>query len=92
MEINFFSLFLLFQSVPHFSACVMFEMRNIDNVPHIEIFLKNSSPEAVPLHIPRCGVPCSLADFYELYRDVLPTESFEKECAVESSAGQSGTY
>ncbi len=71
----------------------MFEMRNIDNVPHIDIFLKNSTSAAVPLHIPHCEVPCPLEDFYVLYSDVLPTQPFEIECAVnENRAGQNGMY
>lgn len=61
----------------------MFEMRNIDDVPHIEIFIKNSSSStAIPIDIPNCGLSCPLAKFYVLYKDVLPTESFEDECIV----------
>lgn len=73
------------------STCVMFEMRNIDDVPHIEIFIKNSSsPTATPLHIPNCGLSCPLADFYVLYKDVLPTESFEDECIVSEHSADAG--
>lgn len=60
-------------------------MRKIDDVPHIEIFLKNSSTSAIPLHIPNCGLSCPLADLFLLYKDFLPTESFENECNVEKS-------
>lgn len=57
-------------------------MRNVDNVPHIEIFFKNSTSAVVPLPIPNCGLSCPLDDLYVLYKDVLPTESFEDECIV----------
>lgn len=70
-------------------------MRNIFGVPHIEIFLKNSS-EAVPFHIPNCGLSCPLVNFYELYNNVLPTKSFEDECYVKNSkhsnANKNGEY
>lgn len=68
----------------------MFEMRNINDVPHIEILIKNPTTPAMPLHIPNCGLLCPLADFYVLYNDVLPTESFDDECVVKISK-DSGT-
>lgn len=74
----------LLETLPPFSTCIMFEMRNIKDVPHIEIFLKNSSQPAVPLHIPQCGVSCPLADLYNIYKDVLPTKTFEEECIAKT--------
>ncbi|XP_037029689.1 prostatic acid phosphatase-like [Bradysia coprophila] len=85
----------ILETVPNVSTCVLFEMRNINNVPHIEIFWKDASAAAVPLRIPNCGLSCPLADFYVLYKNVLPTKSFEEECMVpeneRSNAGKNAS-
>lgn len=78
--------------MPTFSTCIMFEMRNVNNVPHIEIFLKNPSTPAVPLHIPKCGVSCPLHNFFVLYKDVLPTKSFQDECNRSSAHNNGKNY
>lgn len=85
-----------FQSLPPYSTSILFEMRNVDDVPHIEIFFKNSTSAAVPLHIPNCGLSCPLEDLYVLYKDVLPSKSFDDECIVQenkrSSADENGKH
>lgn len=35
-----------------------------------------------PLNIPGCGSKCPLATLYQLYRDVLPTQSFDDACKL----------
>lgn len=34
------------------------------------------------LHIPGCGTKCPLASLYQLYEDILPTQSFDEECQL----------
>lgn len=34
------------------------------------------------LHLPNCGTKCPLHKLYDLYKDILPSESFEIECAL----------
>lgn len=34
------------------------------------------------LQIPGCGVKCPLAKLYQLYKDILPTQSFDDECKL----------
>lgn len=38
--------------------------------------------ETTVLEIPGCGCKCTLEDLYDLYSDILPTKSFEEECAL----------
>lgn len=71
-------------------------MRIINDVPHVEIFLKNAKADVVQLRIPHCGLSCPLGDFRVLYKSILPTKSFEEECMVKeskrSSADKHGKY
>lgn len=61
-----------------------FELYKSSNgIPYVQIFYRNSSVTSVlPLEIPKCGTKCSLTDLYELYKDSLPMQSFEKECEL----------
>lgn len=34
------------------------------------------------MEIPNCGTKCPLYRMYELYDDVLPKQSYEKECQL----------
>lgn len=53
---------------------------------YIEISYKKSSTEdAVVLEIPDCGSKCSLKRFSYLYRDILPTESYESMCRLNTT-------
>ncbi|KAJ6639919.1 Prostatic acid phosphatase [Pseudolycoriella hygida] len=72
----------LLQVYPPVATCIIFEMRNIQNVPHVEMFIKNSTT-AIPLQIPNCGLSCPLDKLYILYENILPAKSFEDECNVE---------
>lgn len=49
----------------------------------MQLFFKNSTATKLPaLDVPGCGKKCSIEKLYELYKDILPTQSFEKECAL----------
>lgn len=41
-----------------------------------------------PLFIPNCGVRCPLDKFSEIYRDIIPTEKFDKECANSADSSE----
>ncbi|XP_055697004.1 prostatic acid phosphatase isoform X2 [Phlebotomus papatasi] len=66
---------------PPFAACVMLEMRLIDDKPYISVFYKNTTAEPQPMNIPRCGRSCPLDKMFDLYRDVLPVD-WEAECKL----------
>lgn len=64
---------------------MLFELYKVDEVPYVQIFYKNSTAADVTpieMEIPSCGKKCPLEKMYEIYRDILPTESFEQECAL----------
>ena len=54
-----------------------------DDTHYVQLFYKNSTATDIPaLEIPNCGQKCALEKLYELYRDIIPTQSFEKECEL----------
>lgn len=68
---------------PPYRACIMIELRLINDVPYIQIFYKNTTNENPPaMHIPNCGQLCPLENMYKLYEDVLPTNDFVTECRI----------
>ncbi|XP_055307972.1 prostatic acid phosphatase-like [Sitodiplosis mosellana] len=79
--LNTLGLFKLHQ--PPYASCIFFELYKSNGNPYVQIFYMNSAElEHIwnhPLEIPNCGTKCSLTDLYELYHDVLPTQSFEEE-------------
>lgn len=68
---------------PPLTSCLLFELYKKDESHYVQIFFKNSTATNLPaLDIPGCGTKCSTEKIYELYKDILPTQSFEKECAL----------
>lgn len=68
---------------PPYASCVFFELYEAES-PYLQIFYKNSTRinNISPLDIPNCGTKCSLANLYKLYEEVLPTQSYDKECEL----------
>lgn len=71
---------------PQYSSCILFELKAAaadDKHPYVQIFYKNSTAADIPaLEISGCGKSCPLEKMYEIYHDILPSESFEKECVL----------
>lgn len=63
---------------PPFAACVMLELRLLNDVPYVSVVYKNET-EPVILTIPGCGVTCPLQKMFKLYADVLP-KNWDAEC------------
>lgn len=79
----FVSLFSLQLHSPPYLACIMFELRKLNNDYNLQIFYRNTSAEALtPLNIPNCGTSCPLSKMFALYTDVLPDGDFETECRL----------
>lgn len=68
---------------PPYASCIFFELHKENELPFVQVFYRNSTEiDVSPLEIPNCGTECPLSRFYELYRDILPTQSFDRECAL----------
>lgn len=66
-----------------YESCLFFELYQSDSSPYLQFFYKKSNEPNIPaLNIPKCGAKCPLEKFIELYRNVLPTQSFEEECEL----------
>lgn len=80
------SFFPCFQDeLPSFSSCLLFELYQTANKnPYVQFFYKNSTEMNDPLllGIPKCGQKCTLKKLYNLYSNILPTRSFDEECAL----------
>lgn len=63
---------------------MFFELYKSDEIPYVQIYYRNTTKmtNLPPLEIPGCGTKCPLTDLYNLYSDVLPTQSFEEECVL----------
>lgn len=89
---NFSSfVFFWFQPVhiPPFAACLFFELHRIKGKYYIELFYKRErgeDPTRIP--IPKCGKrksdPCAFDKFARLYKDIIPSDDYELECALSS--------
>lgn len=80
-----FDQFLWFQlHVPPYSSCLQFELYKGNTNPYLQLFYRKSSKDNSPqsLSIPGCGEKCPLSKWYQLFKDILPTGSFEEECRL----------
>lgn len=64
-----------------YSSCILFELYKQNDSHYVQIFYKNPE-EATLLEFPGCGPKCPLKNLYELYKDILPTQPFDEECAL----------
>lgn len=67
-----------------YTACIFFELYRNETDYYFQVFYRNTTAINVSaLEIPnaKCGTKCSLYQWYDVYKDILPTKSFEKECA-----------
>ncbi|XP_031636524.1 uncharacterized protein LOC116349297 [Contarinia nasturtii] len=70
---------------PTYAGCLFFELYKVKSEwdHYVQIYYKNSiDTEITALHIPKCGIKCPLDKLYALYDDILPTQSFTKECKL----------
>lgn len=50
---------------------------------HVKLLYKNpKQANVLPLTFPDCDEKCPLDKLFKLYNDILPTQSFEEECAL----------
>lgn len=78
---------------PPYASCLLFELyKSTSGIPYIQLFYKKSPNNAyiVPLSFPGCGIQCPLANLYQVYEEILPTKSFEEECALREGETLSG--
>lgn len=69
--------------MPPYVSCIFFELHKTDIDNYVQVFYRNSTESDVPaLNIPNCGNKCPLDMWFELYQNILPTQSFEKECEL----------
>lgn len=84
----FFYVFFFQPHMPVYSSCLLFELYKSNNSTekYLQLFYRNSTDTAnapVPLEIPNCGTSkCPLNKWYELYRDILPTKTYDEECRL----------
>lgn len=51
----------------------------------MQFFYKNSTDEYLaPLNIPSCGTKCPIEKFYEIFKDLIPTGSYDEECQLKA--------
>lgn len=88
----------LFDAVhaPPYASAVLFELRRVDGRPYVQVFYRRgwatteveNRNEAELLAVPMCGTLCPLDRLLKMYAHVLPTGTFEEECAAVGSTGQ----
>lgn len=71
-------------SVPPYTSCLLFELYQGNGYPYLQLFyrkyLKDNDPSPIP--IPGCETHCPLSNWYQIYKDILPTQSIEEECRL----------
>ena len=69
--------------MPPYASSLHFELyKTAENEHYIQIFYRRFEEEAlVPLNLPRCGLKCSIEQFYEKYNDIIPND-FSSECKL----------
>lgn len=76
--------------MPPYSSCLMFELHSFNGTFYVELYYKQERGDdkvpLQPLFIPNCGQRCPLNQFYEIYRDIIPTDDFDTECRMPSTS------
>lgn len=76
--------------MPPYSSALMFELHQINETFHVELYYKQDRGEdkvpLEPLFFPNCGQKCPLHQLYEIYRDIIPIEDFDTECRLSSAS------
>lgn len=69
--------------MPPYAASLHFELyKTDDNENYIQLFYRRFEEEELsPLDIPRCGVKCSIQQFYEKFNEIIPGD-FDSECQL----------
>lgn len=72
--------------IPPLTSNILFELYQRDDEYYVQLFYRKTiSENAQPMEIPNCGTKCPLDKFYELYKDILPTEDEDFESLCRSS-------
>lgn len=83
---------------PPYASTVLFELRRVDGRPYVQVFYRKgwattateNRNEAELLSVPMCGTLCPLERMQTLYAHVIPTGTFEEECAAVPAGKSSG--
>ncbi|XP_031634102.1 prostatic acid phosphatase-like [Contarinia nasturtii] len=68
---------------PPYAASLMIELYKENDAFYFQIFYRKSNDDILsPLHIPKCGQKCSIRKFRDAYKEIIPTDSYEKECGL----------
>ncbi|XP_034950111.1 venom acid phosphatase Acph-1-like [Chelonus insularis] len=68
---------------PGYNAMILFELHENHEKWYVQVFYKNSPDyKTEPLDIPGCGTSCTLDEFIEATKSVIP-ENYEEECKVD---------
>lgn len=69
--------------IPPYASSLHFELYTTEaNEHYIQLFYRRfEEDELLPLDVPRCGVKCSIQQFYEKYIDIIPND-FSSECQL----------
>lgn len=68
---------------PPFASCLLFEQYHTETENYVQVFYRNSTETNISaLEIPNCGAKCPLNKWYEVYKSILPTQTFEEECEL----------
>lgn len=75
--------------IPNHASSLLFELHKSNGRYHVELFYKKSHGEdkepLEPISIPNCGQKCPLNRWYEIYKDILPTDDFDCECRIDKT-------
>lgn len=87
-EISFFiyikSYWIYFQlHSPPYASSLLIELYRQKNEFYFQIFYRWSNTDNPrPLYIPLFGVKCSIEQFRQAYKEIIPTGSYEEECRL----------
>lgn len=68
---------------PPTASSLHFELyKSKKNEHYFQLFYRKSNEESPePMEIPGCGEKCTLEQFYDLYKEIIP-DDFDSECRL----------
>lgn len=73
---------ILFQmTIPPYVSSLHLELYKRGTEYYVQLYYRKNGFENISaIEIPHCGTKCPLDRFYELYKNILPTEDIESAC------------
>lgn len=87
-----FRLYFFKPSNPPYASCLLFELYRNKTDYYLQLFYRNTTTtlDIPALELPNgnCGTKCPLHKWYDIYKEILPTKTYDMECGNSPKGNQ----